>query len=72
MNEKAQLVGTRWVKGESMAYEWVVVCTTTYKCSLCGQTFRSPEDRPPKEGRAEVWAAFNDHVGREHPAGAAG
>ncbi len=62
MNEKPQLIMTRWVKGEAMAYE----------CSLCGQTFLLPEDRPPKEGVAEVWAAFNDHVRREHPEGAAG
>ena len=62
MNEKPQLRMTRWVKGEPMAYE----------CSLCGQTFLLPEDRPPKQGAAEVWAAFNDHVRREHPERAAG
>jgi hypothetical protein len=62
MNEKPQLIITRWVKGKAMVYE----------CSLCGQNFPLPEDRPPKEAVAEVWAAFNDHVRREHPEGAAG
>jgi hypothetical protein len=43
--------------GEAMAYA----------CSLCGQTFLLPEDQPPKERVAEVWAAFNDHVRQDHP-----
>lgn len=62
MNEKPQLIMSRWVKGEPM----------TYECSLCGQTFLLPEDQPPKEGMAEVWAAFSEHVRKEHPEGAAG
>jgi hypothetical protein len=62
MDEKPKLRMSRWVKGEAMAYE----------CSLCGQTFLLPEDQPPKEGVAEVWAAFNDHVRNEHPDWAGG
>jgi hypothetical protein len=62
MEEKPQLRMAPWVKGDAMAYE----------CSLCGRTFLLPEDRPPKEGVAEVWAAFNDHVRQDHPEWAGG
>ncbi len=55
--ERPQLVIADWIKGEPIAY----------KCSLCGQTFLLPEDQTPKEGVAELWAAFNDHVGEAHP-----
>jgi hypothetical protein len=48
---------TDWVKGEPLAY----------KCSLCGQVFLLPDDRNPKEGVAELWAAFRDHVQAQHP-----
>ena len=47
---------TPWVKGQPMVY----------KCSLCQQPFVLPDDRSPKEGATEVWAAFLDHVKEEH------
>jgi len=62
MNEKLKLITLRLVKDEPTARE----------CSLCGQIFRLPADVPPKEGVAEVWAAFNEHVRKAHPDGAAG
>ena len=39
---------------------------TAYHCSLCGQLFLLPDDRSPKEAAAELWAAFQEHVGEEH------
>jgi hypothetical protein len=33
---------------------------TAYHCSL------RPDDRSPKEAAAELWAAFQEHVGEEH------
>jgi len=56
MTPRPKLVMTQWVKGEPMSYA----------CSLCGQKFLLPEDRNPKEGVAEVLAAFNDHVKERH------
>ncbi len=56
MTEKTQPVLTGWGEGEPM----------TYKCSLCGRPFLFPEDRSPKEGAAELWAAFQEHVQEEH------
>ena len=50
------LILTSWVKGEAFAYE----------CSRCGQLFLLPEDRTPKEGAAELLAAFREHVSAEH------
>jgi hypothetical protein len=55
-DEKPQLVMSSWEKGAPLIY----------KCSLCGQGFLLPEDRSPKEGVAELWAAFNDHVREKH------
>ncbi|MGH9431652.1 MAG: hypothetical protein ACRD3T_08925 [Terriglobia bacterium] len=55
MHDKAELILSDWVKGEPFAY----------RCSLCGQRFLPPEDRSPKEGMAEVWAAFMEHVREE-------
>lgn len=52
----------RLVKGEPFDYE----------CSRCGQAFLLPEDRTPKEGVLEVWAAFQQHVAEEHPEDAEG
>jgi len=54
-NEKPQLVMTG-AKGEPMAYH----------CSLCGQLFLLPDDRSPKDAAAELFAAFQEHVGEEH------
>lgn len=56
MNEKPKLVIAPWVRGEPIAYA----------CSLCGQTFLVPEDQSPKEGMAELWQAFRDHVREKH------
>ena len=60
--EKPRLALTQWVKGEPFAYE----------CSRCGQRFLLPEDRSPKDGVAELWAAFKEHVDKDHGAGAEG
>ena len=57
-----QLVMASWIKGEPMVYQ----------CSLCGQVFLLPEDRSPKEGVAELWSAFNDHVREVHAEDAGG
>jgi hypothetical protein len=57
MDEKPRLVLTKYSKDEPIAYT----------CSLCGQPFLFPEDRRPKEGTAELWAAFQEHVREEHP-----
>jgi hypothetical protein len=57
MNGKPHLTMKPWVEGQPLLY----------KCSLCEQAFVFPEDRSPKEGAAEVWAAFLDHVKKEHP-----
>jgi hypothetical protein len=57
MGEKPCLVLTCWVRGKPFAY----------KCSRCGQSFLFPEDRTPKEGASELWAAFKEHVQEEHP-----
>ena len=57
MNPKPQLVITDWIRGEPIAYQ----------CSLCGKKFLLPEDRSPKEGVAELFAAFNEHVTERHP-----
>ncbi len=54
--EKPQLVLTVRAKGLPLVY----------KCSQCGQEFLLPEDRTPKEGMAELWAAFKEHVHEEH------
>jgi hypothetical protein len=40
-----------------------------YQCSRCGQLFRLPEDRSPKDGAIELWAAFKEHVEEEHREG---
>lgn len=32
------------------------------RCTLCGQLFMFPEGRSVKEGVAELWAAFDEHV----------
>ena len=56
MNEKPQMVLSPWIKGEPL----------NYKCSACSYMFIPPEDRSPKEGMAEVWAAFTEHVSEEH------
>ena len=45
---RPKLVMTEWIRGVSIVY----------KCSLCGQFFRLPEDRTPKEDAAELMAAF--------------
>ena len=58
--EKPTLVLTRWVRGKPFFY----------KCSRCCQEFLLPEDRTPKEGMTELWAAFRDHVDEEHREGA--
>jgi hypothetical protein len=58
--EKPRLLLIPWVKGEPLAY----------RCSRCCQVFLLPEDRTPKEGAAEVWAAFWEHVDKEHRDGA--
>lgn len=59
MTDRPQLQLKPWIKGEPLSY----------KCSLCSHTFILPEDRTPKEGMAEVWAAFNEHVREEHTKG---
>jgi hypothetical protein len=58
--EKPRLVLIPWVKGKALAY----------KCSRCCQEFLLPEDRTPKEGVAELWEAFSEHVDKEHGEGA--
>lgn len=57
MGQEPRLVLTCWVRGEPFFY----------KCARCGQAFLLPEDRTPKEGALEVWAAFKEHVQQEHP-----
>lgn len=56
MTTRARIVLSPWAKGEPI----------NYRCSLCGQMFILPEDRSPKEGISEVWAAFNEHVNEVH------
>jgi uncharacterized OB-fold protein len=56
LNKKPHLVERRRVKDEPMSYE----------CSRCGQVFLFPEDRCPKDGAAELLAAFHKHVGEVH------
>ena len=53
---KPRIILSMWLRGEPFCYT----------CSLCGRPFILPEDRNPKEGMEEVWAAFNQHVGEEH------
>jgi hypothetical protein len=55
--EKLCLVLTCWVRGQPFFYQ----------CSQCGRLFVLPEDRTPKEGASELWAAFKEHVQEEHP-----
>ncbi len=55
-NGKPHLVVTSWIQGEPMSYQ----------CSRCSQIFLLPEDRSPKDGAAELLAAFQEHVGEEH------
>lgn len=55
-----RLIASTWMRGEPFAYE----------CSRCGQRFLFPEDRSPKDGVAELWSAFREHVDEEHGAGA--
>lgn len=55
--EKPHLVMDCWVRGEPLAY----------KCSRCGLPFLLPEDRTPREGASELWAAFKQHIQKEHP-----
>ncbi len=38
------------------------------RCTLCGQLFMFPEGRSVKEGVAELWAAFDEHVRQVHGA----
>lgn len=57
MSEKPHLTMSPWIKGQPLLY----------RCSLCDQTFVFPEDRAYKEGAAELWAAFLDHVKERHP-----
>ena len=54
--EKPQLLIKPWKIGEQFVYQ----------CSLCGQEFIVPEDRSPKEGMAELWAAFHEHIEDVH------
>jgi hypothetical protein len=54
--QEPRLILTSWVKGEDFAYE----------CSRCSQLFLLPEDQTPKEGAAELLAAFREHVSAEH------
>lgn len=56
MNEIPRIVLSHWVKGEPI----------NYICSVCGRVFLFPEDRNPKEGAAEVMAAFHEHVSAKH------
>jgi hypothetical protein len=56
LSEKPHLVVTSRIKGEPMSYE----------CSRCGQAFLFPEDRCPKDGAAELLAAFHEHLGEVH------
>ncbi len=37
-----------------------------YECSLCRQRFILPEDRDPKNGAAELLAAFKEHTREQH------
>ena len=53
---KAQLVVRVSVNGEP----------TVYKCSLCDQIFPLSEHGTPKEGMADLWKAFRDHVRISH------
>ena len=62
MNQRPRIVLSPWVKGEPLSY----------KCSICAHRFILPEDRDPKAGMAEVWAAFNEHVHEEHSEDAEG
>ena len=39
----------------------------TYECSQCGQPFLLSENRSPKEGVSELWAAFKEHAQGKHP-----
>ena len=54
--EKPQLLIKPWKLGEPFVY----------RCSLCGQEFIAPEDRSAKEGMAELWAAFHEHIEEVH------
>lgn len=58
---KPRLVLAIWANGEPLAY----------KCSQCCQEFLLPEDRTPKEGMAELWAAFQEHIEAVHGCSAA-
>ncbi|MGO9272437.1 MAG: hypothetical protein ACLQOO_19775 [Terriglobia bacterium] len=63
MSEKAQLIVAGPVcYGDHFFYE----------CSLCCQRFILPEDREPKDGAAELLAAFKEHVRDQHPEDLAG
>lgn len=57
MGEKPRLIFTKLSRGKAIACQ----------CSLCGQVFLLPEDKPPKEAAAEMIAAFAEHVREEHP-----
>jgi len=61
MMEKPQLLIKPWKIGEQFVY----------RCSLCGQEFIAPEDRSAKEGMAELWAAFDEHIEEVHGCSAA-
>ncbi len=56
MMEKPQLLIKPWKIGEPFVY----------RCSLCGQEFIAPEDRSAKEGMAELWEAFHEHIEEVH------
>jgi hypothetical protein len=57
MSEKPQLVVASPVRNGGQFF---------YECSLCRQQFILPEDREPKDGAAEVLAAFKEHAREEH------
>lgn len=54
---KPRIILSMWLRGEPFCYT----------CSLCGRPFILPEDRSPKVAMEEVRAAFNEHIGEEHP-----
>jgi hypothetical protein len=58
MSEKPHLVAVSPVRSSGHFF---------YQCSRCGQPFILPEDRNPKDGAAELLAAFREHVGEQHP-----
>ena len=56
LKSKPELVVTCWFEGEPVGY----------RCSQCEQIFFPPEDRGPEDATAEVWAAFQEHIGEVH------